>query len=59
MREGLGKGFGAVEAGRRGLNLKNEGRLEALEKMVYEKEGAELRRWDYVGGQVGEGGTIL
>jgi hypothetical protein len=50
MREALGKGFETVEAGRRRLNLKNEGRLEELEKMVYEKEGAWLRRWDYVGG---------
>jgi hypothetical protein len=49
MREGLGKGYETVEAGRRRLNFKNEGRLEELEKMVYEKEGAWLRWWDYVG----------
>jgi hypothetical protein len=49
MREGLGKGLGSVEAGRRRLNLKKEGRLEELETMVYEEEGAWLRRRDYIG----------
>jgi hypothetical protein len=40
--------------------LRIEGRLEELEKMVYEEEEAWLRRWDYVGSgcMVGKGGTI-
>ncbi len=34
-----GEEDGTVEAGRRRLNLKNEGRLEELEKVVLNREG--------------------